>query len=175
MLGGFTHKRITIAIVLITLAGILMVSAKVEPAKAATRNFTLYGSFLQGWGFTPSSMTSPGPAISVDQGDLVNLTLVSQDGASHQFLVDYNGNGFFDIGEPISGFFSTTIVFQFTADTNGTFTYYCTVHPSIMHGGFTVVPELSPAAILAVFITATLLVSIALRRVGTRNSTTANR
>ena len=169
------NRKITLVFALFILTGILVISTRVEKAKAVTRNFTLYGSSTQGWGFSPSSIASPGPAISVDQGDLVNLTLVSQDGFSHQFLVDYDGDGAFDSGEPLSSFFSNTIVFQFTANTNGTFTYYCTVHPLVMRGGFTVVPEFSPTAVMAAFIIVTLLVSIALRKAKTLNSAIMNR
>ncbi len=159
------------------MAAIMMLSAKVEPAKAATRNITLYGRGLgspTGWGFTPETIANPGPAISVDQGDLVVLTLISQDGLAHQFLVDYNGNNVADVGEPASGIFSGTTTYQFTADSNGTFPYICTFHFTTMRGGFTVVPEFSPTAVLAVFIIATLLASIALRKAGTRSSSTTN-
>ncbi len=166
------NKKITIIIAFMSLAAILMLSAKVELAKAVTRNFTLYGSNSLGWGFTPGSMTKPGPSISVDQGDLVNLTLISQDGLPHQFLVDYSGNGVFDSGEPLSDQFSSATVFQFTANTNGTFTYLCTIHPT-MTGGFTVVPEFPAAAILPIFIILTLLAVIALRKTSAHNSANA--
>jgi hypothetical protein len=54
-----------------------------------TRNFTLYGSFSRGWGFTATSISSPGPTIVVQQGDTVNLTLISADGVTHNFFVSY--------------------------------------------------------------------------------------
>lgn len=74
------NRRIVLAVVAMSLAGLLAVSIWVQKAEATTRNFSLYGSATSGWGFTNTTMISPGPTISVDQGDLVNLTLTSQDG-----------------------------------------------------------------------------------------------
>jgi len=98
----------------------------------------LHGSAVQGWGLTPAAITSPGPTLALHKGDLVNLTLTSQDGAPHQFFVDYNGDHFPTSDEPTSPVFTATINYQFTANTIGTFTYYCSVHPLIMFGTFTV-------------------------------------
>ncbi len=170
-------KKITILVVLVSMAAIMMLSAKVEPAKAATRNITLYGRGLgspTGWGFTPETIANPGAAISVDQGDLVVLTLISQDGLAHQFLVDYNGNNVADVGEPASGIFSGTTTYQFTADSNGTFPYICTLHPTTMRGGFTVVPEFPVVILLPILIMSTLLAAIAMRKTSTANLQTLN-
>lgn len=103
-----------------------------------TVSIHLYGSATQGWGFTPSTITSPGPALAFHKGDLVNLTLTSQDGAPHQFFVDYNGDHSPSPGEPTSPVFTATINYQFTADTIGAFTYYCAIHPLLMFGTFAV-------------------------------------
>jgi plastocyanin len=112
--------------------------------KGSTGNYNLFGSASQGWGFTAGTLSIPGPNITVAQGDLVNLTLTSQDGFTHRFFVDYNGNGVIDTGEPASPSFSGTVNFQFNATTAGTFTYYCAFHPSIMHGTFAVVASATP-------------------------------
>lgn len=111
---------------------------------ASVDNYNLFGSATQGWGFTATTITRPGPNITVALGDTVNLTLTSADGLAHLFFVDYNGNGVADAGEPASPSFSGTINFQFNVTTAGTFTYYCAFHPSIMHGTFTVVSTASP-------------------------------
>jgi plastocyanin len=116
----------------------ILAFATLPAARASVDNFHLFGSASQGWGFTAGTMSSPGPAITVTKGDLVNLTLTSQDGFTHRFFVDYNGNGIIDPGEPASPSFSGTINYQFTATTAGTFTYYCSFHPGVMRGTFTV-------------------------------------
>lgn len=115
-----------------------MLTVSVLPVGASVHNISLFGSASQGWGFTPSSISSPGPTIIVVQGDLVNLTLTSQDGLPHRFFVDYNGNGVLDSDEPASPVFSGTINYQFNATTSGTFTYYCQIHPGVMFGTFKV-------------------------------------
>ena len=100
----------------------------------------LYGSAALGWGFAPGDMTSPGPAITVHQGDRVSLTLTSQDGLVHRFFVDYNGDTVPSAGEPTSPDFTTTTRYAFDANTAGSFTYYCQYHKVTMYGVFTVNP-----------------------------------
>jgi plastocyanin len=126
------------ATLICAMLGLSMLTVAVLPVGASVDNYRLFGSASQGWGFTPGSISSPGPTITVTQGDLVNLTLTSQDGFTHRFFVDYNGNGAPDPGEPASPSFSGTINFQFNATTSGTFTYFCQFHPGVMHGKFTV-------------------------------------
>jgi plastocyanin len=153
-------RRIMLLIVLAFLAGVLVVATRTEKAKADTVNLTLYGSAIYGWGYTSGNITSPGPTIIVTQNDYVNLTLISQDGAPHQFYVDYNGNGAIDAGEPASSGFTSTAIFGFTANTTGTFTYHCSVHPAVMYGTFIVkqaVPEFPSFILLLPFAIATLL------------------
>jgi hypothetical protein len=95
----------------------------------------LFGSFSSGWGFSQSSITVPGPEITVVKGDTINLTLTSVDSVTHGFFVDYNGDMNPGAGEPQSPNFQTaTINYQFSADCNGTFTYYCPFHKSMMFG-----------------------------------------
>jgi hypothetical protein len=98
----------------------------------------LFGTALGGWGLTADSITSPGPAIVVRNGDVINLTLTSSDSLPHRFYVDYNGDQAPSLGEPASPTFQDTINYQFVANTTGTFTYYCSIHPGTMHGAFTV-------------------------------------
>jgi plastocyanin len=152
-------KEILVAIVLFLIVGTVGV-IKFQKAKASSVvNITLYGSFSGGWGYTPSSITSPGPTITVSQGDTVNMTLISQDGITHRFYVDYNKNRVPDDGEPDSGNFNPSTTLQFVANTNGTFTYYCYIHPSTMFGTFTVtspIPEFSSSLILPLLMMGTL-------------------
>jgi heme/copper-type cytochrome/quinol oxidase subunit 2 len=107
-----------------------------------TRNFTLYGSVVQGgWSFTSTNFTSPGPVIVVEQGDTVNLTLVSNDGYTHRFFVSYT-NDTSPIGsDPQSMDFSSSTIYSFSAtNTVGTYEYRCYYHPSALWGYFEVVP-----------------------------------
>jgi len=99
-----------------------------------TQTFTLYGSFIRGWGFTEVTMSIPGPEISFEEGVPVSIKLISADGALHDFYVDYNGNGAIDSDEPRSSTFTSTTTFQFTPDRTGQFTYYCSFHPATMNG-----------------------------------------
>jgi FtsP/CotA-like multicopper oxidase with cupredoxin domain len=162
------NMKAMIIIALVSFAGILTLSFEARPVKASTTwNYTLYGRGIGspvGWGFTNDSISNPGPAISVNQGDVVNLTLITLDGAAHHFVVDYNGNDAADVGEPDSGIFTGTTHFQFTADLNGTFSYICAIHFTTMRGGFTVVPEFPTVVLLPIFILSTLLVAVAMRK-----------
>lgn len=102
-------------------------------------NISLFGSASAGWGFASNNMTSPGPTIVVNKGDLVNLTLIGVDALPHNFFVDYNKDGTPSPDEPTSPTFQTTTInYQFNASTAGDFTYYCQFHPSIMRGSFVV-------------------------------------
>ena len=115
------------------------------PGKAAS--FTLYGSIGNngvpvGWGPTRTTITQPGPTLTVNPGEAVNMTLASADKTSHQFCVENDGNQICDPGEPgynspLLG--STPILYKFTAPANpGTYTYFCNIHGYGMNGTFVV-------------------------------------
>ncbi|HYU06693.1 MAG TPA: hypothetical protein VEM77_05915 [Thermoplasmata archaeon] len=129
--------RNRMAIYVAALAFAFVTSAYVVvPARADVESFTLYGGQSAGWGFTSTSLTNPGPTITVTQGDTVDLTLNSVDAALHDWFVDYNNNNAADTGEPKSGDFSGTTpgTFSFIADRVGTFTYRCHYHVATMRG-----------------------------------------
>ncbi len=127
-----------LTISLIVLVGMLGIPFSVQKVEAAVRDISLFGHFSQGWGFTSTGMTTPGPTITVDQDDLVSLTLTGMDGITHNFFVDYDGNTNPSVGEPKSPDFTGTTNYDFTADTVGAFTYYCQYHKLVMHGTFIV-------------------------------------
>jgi len=161
-------RRILFAVTVMLLVGMISVSVKVQKAKASVQNFTLYGSISPlGWGFTSGDIKNPGPTITVTVGDVVNLTLISAEGVTHQFFVDYNGNGVRNPSEPESGTFGAApLVFQFTASISGTFNYRCAIHTSMV-GTFHVepaVPEFPSFAIVPLFMLATLLVVFVYRK-----------
>ncbi len=151
----------------ITLLVIIGTLGTVELPKARAStvvNITLYGAgpgsgWGPGWGYNPDSIASPGPTITVNQGDTVNMTLISQDLANHEFYVDYDNDTMIDYNEPDSGLFNTEINLTFIADTNGTFTYYDYENPTTMFGTFIVtstIPEFSSLMILPLLVVATL-------------------
>jgi FtsP/CotA-like multicopper oxidase with cupredoxin domain len=162
------RRKISFLTILVFLAATVTVSVNVRSAKAAVEQIHLYGSYASGWGYSQSSMTSPGPTITVGLNDVVNLTLTNADtgyyAPSHQFLLSYHNSSVPQSGDPLSSYFGpgTTITFSFTANISGAFTYYCTVHPSMMHGTFVVtpvVPEFSSVVALLVFMTAIVAVA----------------
>lgn len=130
-------KRTVLALLLAALA-IGFASTATAPARGASRAIDLYGSVLAGWGTSNTSESNPGPTLSVSAGDTVTVTLHSTDGVQHEFLIDYNGNGRADPGEPVSAPFSGTATVTFVAGASGTFPYYCVFHPSAMKGTFVV-------------------------------------
>lgn len=110
----------------------------VEPAAAVS--FTLHGS-VAGWGFTSNTITTPGPTLTVNVGDVVTMRLFSADQAPHTFFVDYDGDRNRDAGEPLSDVFASRTValtYTFTADRMGSFTYWCDIHFGSMKGTFVV-------------------------------------
>ncbi len=140
-----TNSRRSLCTLLI---GIVIASSilvlHLTPTAGGTTSFTLFGRILApgGWGFT-STVTTPGPPLVVPPGDTVTVTLNSADGITHNWGVDYNGNGICDPGEPCSqnfgGTFPSPITFSFTATaTTGNYTYYCFIHHSPMLGTFVV-------------------------------------
>ena len=129
--------RIALAFLIVALA-LGSVSLAATPARAASVSYELFGSAASGWGLTSGSETNPGPALQANAGDMVTITLRSTDGFPHQFLLDLNGNGVADPGEPVSSQFSASTTFTFTVTQAGTFHYLCTIHGSAMTGTFTV-------------------------------------
>ena len=139
--------KIILGIVLsMLLVGVFLLPLRLGAVQTASVvNINLFGSASSGWGFTQNSMTSPGPTMTVNIGDLVNLTLTSVDGFPHKFFVDYNGDGSPGSGEPASTTFTGTINYQFNATIAGTFVYFCQFHPGLMRGTFTIQQPTTPA------------------------------
>jgi FtsP/CotA-like multicopper oxidase with cupredoxin domain len=164
-------KRFLATIIVLFLAAVA--ATQVFNVKAATtRNFTLYGSYTSGWGFTATSLTSPGPTIVVEQGDNVNLTLISNDGLAHSFFVSYTNASSPGSGDPWSEDFwgGMTVNFQFFAtNTVGTYKYHCFYHPDPMWGHFKVVPtgtipEFQPLIMLSLLVAGTIVAVLASKR-----------
>ncbi len=91
---------------------------EIHEAHAANLTIALVGFAVGGWNAT----TSPNPTITVHQGDTVTLKLSSGDSATHQFLLDVDGDGTASDDcpsvDPCSAFFSTST--PITLSFNGT-------------------------------------------------------
>src|SRR6266581_295057 len=112
-----------------------------ERVHAIPGSFTLFGRIGSpvGWGFTSSTVTTPGPDITVQPGESVDAIISSSDGAPHNWGVDYNGNGNIGSGEPLTTTITTGTSFTFTATTTpGVYTYWCFIHKGPMNGRFIV-------------------------------------
>jgi len=152
--------------------------AIVGSARAAVQNLHLYGSYVNGWGFTASSMTTPGPTITIGLNDVVNLTLTNVDAGAyapqHQFLLSYENSSTVQAGDVVSPVINPgeTLVFTFTANVSGTFTYYCVFHYTVMYGNFVVtsaVPEYSfPLVLLGLVTTVSLLIFLRRNKIKNR-------
>ena len=109
-----------------SLAFLLLATVGLASPAAARRDivFHLYGGRAAGWGFTNTSLTSPGPPMAVWVGDNVTLNLTSVDLITHRWFLDYNNNSLADAGEPTSPNFGTWILYNFTvSNRTGTFPY----------------------------------------------------
>jgi copper binding plastocyanin/azurin family protein len=135
-------KPVALPLLLIT-AGMLGLTLLPALPRATAVSFTLFGRIYSsplGWGLTATTVTSPGPDLTVLPGETVTMTLYSGDGYTHNWGVDYNGNGVPDSGEPLSNSFgSAGTTYTFTATTTpGTYTYWCYIHKGPMVGKFIV-------------------------------------
>ncbi len=109
-------------------------------------NFTFHGDAGRGWGFTSATTTTPGPNVTVHLGDRVNLTLIADDAADHNWFIDYDNSLGPNGDEPSSPIFnnSAVLVWPFVADRPGNWTYRCRMHPTSMFGTITILEEPRP-------------------------------
>jgi len=120
-------------------------SAPASAANGSPSPISLYGDSVRGWGLNNTTITSPGPTLTVPLGYPVTLALagLEQGGVTHNWFIDYNGNDQPDVGEPKSPDFTKAgpILFTFIPDRNGSFTYKCAYHPRSMVGTIRVIPQ----------------------------------
>jgi hypothetical protein len=116
-------------LVVATLACLLLATVGIASPAAAGRDivYYLYGSRNEGWGFTNTSLRSPGPDMAVQVGDNLILNLTSVDQRTHTWFIDYNNNSQRDATEPRSNPFGPSdhwIQWNFTvSNVTGTFQY----------------------------------------------------
>src|SRR5467141_1689018 len=119
---------------------------KIPNVRAATVPITLRGFATSGWN---GSSLNPNPMITVHAFDTVKLSIGVGDTAPHQFLLDGNrdGSGTTDCPspDPCSAVVPpiTTYTFSVSNIPAGTYTYYCTIHPTTMLGMFVIAPDFS--------------------------------
>lgn len=105
---------------------------------SAVYTLTLYGNAVTGWGFTPATISNPGPDLVMFAGDTVTLHLFANDSVAHTWYIDLNRDNKNDSGDISAGSFSSPTVahvFTFTVPSSpGTYAYYCEIHPTTMHG-----------------------------------------
>ena len=135
--------------VLLGFSGLVVSTAPRAQAASTgpTRSFVLYGAVTgtSGWGFSATSIANPGPTLTVNVGDTVSLELVSHDGVTHTWFIDYDNSTTRNGAEPISNEFNGTtgpVWFNFTVDGShlGTYTYRCSFHPTQMTGLIQILP-----------------------------------
>ena len=162
-------RRLVLISIAVLLLGALGVTFSVPKLKAATiRGFTLSASFGAGW-----NGSKPGPTITVEQGDTVNLVLISADVLTHRFFLSYHNSSTPQSGDPESPDFDSAnspLDYGFTAtNTVAAYTYYCYYHSGTMYGTFKVVstgsiPEFPGVLILPLFMALTLLAVVLSKR-----------
>src|SRR6267378_4805277 len=121
-----------------------------QTARAANVSYPLYGVTLLGWSKSPGTESNPGPLLTATEGDVVEITLTSEDGLEHVLFIDYNKNGAIGPSDYKSPTTTGTITFNFTATVAGIFTYYSPTDPpfnpdlSLMRGTWETRPGNSP-------------------------------
>ncbi len=114
--------------------------------------YAFFGNATSGWGFSPETITQPGPHLYGIAGAPCELVLTANDTLNHQWYLDLNGNDIPDAGEPWSPFFYSTLplVWTFTPPYAGNFTYRDAIFPASMSGTFTALPGTAPYAALTI-------------------------
>ena len=116
---------------------------------AAPTHYTLYGHAIEGWGFSPTNITKPGPTLVVEAGVNVTLTLFAADGATHTWFIDFDNSSTVNGAEtPSPGFggsgFQNPINYTFSASGGGTYAYRCGIHLSTMWGMIVIIGKAAP-------------------------------
>ena len=145
------RRRLVVAA---SLACLLFASIEIASPAAAAPNisYQLFGTRTSGWGFTNTSLRSPGPPIEVVVGDNVTLNLTSLDGRSHNWYIDYNNNSVVDANETGSSsptFRNSPRLWNFTvSNRTGTFPYRSRLNgDGNMWGNITILGSRSPTGL----------------------------
>jgi len=132
-------KFLVFLLAILSLSSLIAVSVNIPPKvlAASTPSISLVG-FVSAWNNT----SVHNPTITVAQGDTITIQLSSGDGAPHRFFVDVDKNGMTPDcpgADVCSNLFPPSTTLTFTVNfAPGTYTYYCSVHPTTMLGQFVV-------------------------------------
>ena len=95
---------------------------------------------------------SSNPTITVTRGDTLAIDVSSSDGVAHRLLIDLDKDGYTDTADCGSpDVCSNTVPPSYTippftiSSSPGTYTYYCTIHPTSMFGNFVIETQTSSA------------------------------
>ena len=107
--------------------------------------------------------TSPGPTITVNQGDTVSITVRNNDTTTHTFNIATPYTAV-STGNMNPGQVKT--LSTFTASTSGSFNYQCNIHPAAMKGTFKVnaAAPITPTMVLTLLATTTAAAYLTMRR-----------
>ncbi len=134
-----SNRFLVLLLAIISLASLIATSVNIPPQveAATTPSISLIG-FFSAWNNTGVH----NPTITVTQGDTITIQLSSGDGAVHRFFVDVDKNGVTPDcpgADVCSNAFPPSTSLTFTVNfAPGTYTYYCSVHPTTMLGQFVV-------------------------------------
>lgn len=118
---------------------LVMLCLAAATAQAATRNYTLYvgagsltvngagGATMAAWGYSDvsGSIKVPGPGLTANEGDTVNVTVVNNHNINHNFVIQGVTTDTTAIPPGQSRAYS------FTASSAGTYLYYDTLNSNI--------------------------------------------
>ncbi len=166
------NQQIGILLLLATTLASIPLALTVPTTKGSVlRNFAFYqnnntkGVPCSGQAFCFNT-TSPGPTITVNQGDTVSITVHNNDSVTHTFTITTAPYTGVDTGTMNPGQVKTLPTF--TASTFGPFNYQCNFHPTTMKGTFTVnrvsSTPITSSSLLALAFTTTAAVYITLRK-----------
>ncbi len=166
------NQQIVILLLLASTLASIPLALTVPPTRGSSaRHFNLYqNNNTKG---VPCSgqtncfnTTSPGPTITVNQGDTVSITVHDNDSISHTFTIVSAPYTSVDTGTMNPGQVKT--LSTFTASTSGTFNYQCSIHPTTMLGTFKVIQvsstPITSSSLLVLAFTTTAAVYIVLRK-----------
>jgi len=134
----------------------------VIPVEASSKTISLVGTSGAHYYWNNSN-----PTITVTQGDTVTIDVSSSNSVSHALLIDFDKDGYADTADCGSVDVCSSMVPPSTSvgpfsvnSSPGTYTYYCTVHPTAMFGSFVIQSQTSSTPDFTITPSATSLTAI---------------
>jgi len=134
----------------------------ITPVRASSKTISLVGTSGAYYYWNNSN-----PTITITQGDTLTIDVSSSNNVPHQLLIDLDKDGYTDAADCgtvdicSSMVPPSTSVGPFTVNSSpGTYTYYCTVHPTSMVGSFVIQSQTSSVPDFTISPSATSLTTI---------------